>query len=868
MATFGAQFEFAAEIVTFLVALAGVALVLLRALLYAGTTVRAAVLGVGFAALGAAAFVHGALNPDTNAPAAVTGLRLLSAALLLAFALTGGNRRGTLLWPLTAAAALLVAGAAVAGPWASSVGSEAPLLAGALSVGVALVLASGGSIGARLTATAAATLLLIVVVLSVALSTVLSNTVRVDAVRRLQSRADRAAAAAATAWQSDLQLAKLVEAGVQGAGLAAPVAAGQSGAPAALSQGLSTLSTQFFANVYLEWVGPGAQAAAVSPNFQGLLGTAVAQVLAGSNLVGRALDAAKPAGSAGVVAGRPLSVGVYPDSVNGRVIGVAVAVTPLDAAFLNQQVGDDSTLSAALVDAGRVLSSYPERSAPPAPAALDLARTDQTGGSGASVTSGHVYASASPVDAGDGTRVMVALVETPSSEVDAARRSLFHSLFLIALGGALIAFLLSVLISDRLNRGLEQLTDAAGRIRAGEEKVRTGVTSADELGVLAAAFDSMASSIEEKTESLRQAALDESLLRSRLESVVSGMGEALVALDAEGRITEYNAAAERLIGRPRGRSVGRGAGSVIEVRLDGGADLVPTIVAGLQRPLLAQGALITAGGEVPVAISASPYRAGGDEAPGAVVLIRDLRPERELEQMKTEFLSRVGHELRTPLTAILGFARLLASRPVPAEQAEALHEQILDQSNRLLRIVQMLEFFASAGANRLGLNPVAVPPAEVLDEAAARWADKAGPRHPMRWRKARRLPEVQIDRRWVGLALDELVDNALKFSPDGGAVVVSGEMSEEGGLAISVADRGQGMSDQELASAFAEFVQGDTSDTRRFGGLGLGLPLARTVVEAHGGRIEVSTQPGRGSTFTVFLPAADRRPTARRGSRA
>ena len=868
MAATAAQFEFAAEIVTFLVALAGFALVLLRARLYAGTTGRAVLLGAGFAALGAAAFVHGAVQPDTNSPPAVTGLRLASAVLLLAFASTGGARRGSLLWPLTAASALLIAGAGVAGPWATSVGSEAPLLAGAIAIGTALVLASRGSIGARLTATAAATLLLIVVVLSVALSTVLSNTVKVDAVHRLQSRANRAAAAAGTAWQSDLQFAKLVSAGVQATGVAAPVASGQPGSQAELANTLSILSTQFFANVYLAWVGPGGQVEAVSPNFQARFGSGVAHALAVSNLVGRAFSGARPAGTAGVVGDRPLAVGAYPDSVNGSVLGVAVVVTPLDAAFLNGQVGDDSSLSAALVVSGRVLTRYPSASRPPAGAALDLARTAQAGGPPASVTVGGRYAAASPVAAGDGSTVMVALVETPTTEVDAARHSLFHSLFLIALGGAIIAFLLSVLISDRLNRGLEQLTEAAGRISAGESRVRTGVSSPDELGVLASAFDSMASSIEEKTEALRQAAVDEALLRGRLQSVVSGMGEALIALDAEGNITEYNAAAERLTGRARGRSLGRPAASVIDVRLDGGVALVPRVVGGLERPLLAQGSLITAAGEIPVGISAAPYRADAEEAPGAVVLIRDLRPERELERMKTEFLSRIGHELRTPLTAILGFARLLASRPVPAEQAEALHEQILEQSHRLLRTVQMLEFFASAGANRLGLDPVAVLPGEVLDEAAQRWAEKADPRHPLRWRKARRLPEVQMDRRWVGLALDELIDNAVKFSPDGGAVAVSCELSDEGGVAISVSDRGQGMSDEERASAFAEFVQGDSSDTRRFGGLGLGLPLVQTVVEAHGGRIEVSSQPGRGSTFTVFLPPADRRPARRGGSRS
>jgi signal transduction histidine kinase/HAMP domain-containing protein len=866
MAASAAQFEFAAEIVTFLVALAGVALVILRSPLYAGNGVRAAVLGAGFLALGAAGFVHGAIDPDVAFPPAVTGLRLGAAVLLLA-SLTLPGRRGSLLWPLMAGSALLVAAAGAAVPILTENASEALLLGGAVAAGLALVLAGRRSIGARLTATAAATLLLIVVVMSVALSTVLSNTVRQDAVHRLETRAESAAASASQAWQSDLQFAKLVSSSVEGLGLAEPVASGQAGAQGRLSAGLSALATQFFSNVYLAWVAPGGTVTAMSPNFLSRYGPDVAQALADTNLVRRALAGGSPAGTSGVVDGQPMAVGAYHDLVGGSVLGAAVAVTPLDSKFLYSQVGDDSTLSAVLVAGGRPLSSSPASTPAPGAALLSLARTEQSGRPGAPVTAEGRYVAASVVEAGSGRPVMVLLVETPTAEVDAARQSLFHSLFLIALGGAVIAFLLSVLISERLNRVLQQLTAAAGRISAGESGVRTGVVSSDEIGVLASAFDTMAASVEDKTDALRQAALDEAFLRSRLESVVSGMGEALVALGPTGDITEFNSAAERLLGRQRARTLGRRASSLIDVRLDGGGTLLARLAGGLERPLLAQGALITALGEIPVGVSAAPFRVDQAESPGTVVLIRDLRPERELERMKTEFLSRIGHELRTPLTAILGFARLLASRPVPLEQAELLHTQILEQSNRLLRTVQMLEFFASAGANRLGLDPIPVLPGQLLDEAAERWASRADGR-ALRWRTPRRLPEVQVDRRLVGLALDELIDNAIKFSPDGGAVSISAALSEEGGVAIAVVDRGQGMTDEESATAFAEFVQGDSSDTRRFGGLGLGLPLARTVVEAHGGRIEMSTRPGRGSTFTIQLPPAHRRHRGGGGSRA
>ncbi|MHB1854054.1 MAG: ATP-binding protein [Acidimicrobiales bacterium] len=862
MGASAAQFEFAAEIVTFLVALAGFALVLLRAQLYGATPPRSVTLGTAFASLGTAAFIHGAVSPQLNAPPAVTGLRL-GAAVLFAVASTGSRGRSRLPLPAVSGGALLIGAAGIGAFWLARVPAESLLLAGSLVIGAALAYASRGSIGAKLTATAGATLLLMVVVLSIALSTVLSTTVRDDAIKRLQSRADRAAASASTAWQSELQDAKLVSSSIQGLGLAAPVAAGTPGAQARLAAGLSDLATQFFSNVGLEWVGPSGAVEAVSPQFGKDFGASAAADLAGSSLVRRALSIGAWAGTSGVVGRAALAVGAYPDAAGGSVLGVALAVSPLDSSFLDSEIGDDTTLSAVLVSNGVVLSSYPTRTPRPDPAEQALAGAYQSGRREAPITSDGRYTAGASVLAGSGQPVMALLVETSTSVVDATRQSLFHDLFLIALGGSIIAFLVSVLISDRINRGLEQLTAAAGRISSGESGVRTGVVASDEIGVLADAFDSMAASIEEKTSALSQAALDEAALRGRLESVVSGMGEALVALDPHGRITEFNTAAERLTGRSRSRSLDRPAASVFEVRLDGGGDLIERIRTGLERPLTGQGTLVRDDGLVPVSVSAAAYEVEPGEAPGAVVLLRDLRPERELEQMKTEFLSRIGHELRTPLTAILGFARLLASRPVPPAQAEMLHDQILQQSNRLLRTVQMLEFFASAGANRLGLDLARVSARDLVDDASGRWEGRIEADQELRWQVGRALPEVEADRRWMGLALDELIDNAVKFSPDSVKVRVSAGRSPDGGLSIAVTDRGQGMSEEDLGAVFDEFVQGDSSDTRQFGGLGLGLPLAQRVVEAHGGRIEVSSRPGRGSSFTILLPSADR-PSRRR----
>jgi signal transduction histidine kinase len=264
------------------------------------------------------------------------------------------------------------------------------------------------------------------------------------------------------------------------------------------------------------------------------------------------------------------------------------------------------------------------------------------------------------------------------------------------------------------------------------------------------------------------------------------------------------------------------------------------------------------GTSIPVAVSAGALRGPADELVGGVLVIRDRRRELQLEQMKRELLSRVGHELRTPLAGIQGYAEMLLHRPASPERAKVWQEEILAAAKRQLRIIEMLEFVSSWVAGRVPLQPQAVDVREVIDPLVSRWQGRLDPAHAISRRVARGTPRI--------VALDELVDNAVKFSPRGGKIMLSAapQLVESNGskavngVEISVIDRGKGMTPSEQATAFSEFVQGDTSDTRQFGGLGLGLTLVQRVVEGHGGTISCESVPGRGTTLTITLPAATR----------
>ena len=873
MGSVPAQFEFAAEFAIFLVAAAGVALVLLRAELLSRSPWARACLGLGFAALAAAAFLRGSLllQPATNS--IVGGLRGGGLILILVGSLRwrAGDVSQALVW-----LGVGLVGAAIVLRGTSGQVADSLLAAGALSMGIALVAASRQAIAARVAATAAATLLVLVFILSLALSQVVSSTVRNDALRRLDGRASSGATQTSNSPEQLRGEAVLVGSSVRAYvnAHADCVQPDQTVVASCTRDALAAISASAVpAGVVVAWVMPGSGVVASSANLGTALGPGVAAALPSSPAVAQAIAAQQSTGTAAIVGGGAIAVGAYPDVViargpglpgTARVMGVAVAVRALDRGYLEQLRVDDPTLSLALVGPTAVLSSAGGWN-PVFGSVQGVASQVLSGG--APVTSATVqsrFVSGQSVAASNNKPVMAFLASTPTTVVDQTQNDLYRTLFIIALGGTLLALLLASLVGDRVGSDLRRLTTAADAIRRGDMDVRARVSSEDEVGRLGAAFDSMAASIDEKASALRTAAQDEGRLRGRLEAVVGGMGEALVAVDSAGRITDFNQAAEELVLVSDDAARGRPVDEVITLVGEDGADLSPH----LRRPppqrwstqcWLQQREL----GLVPVAVSAGALRGEAPGDGGAVFVLRDLRREHEVERMKTEFLSRVGHELRTPLTGIMGFSDLMARKTVPPNQARVWHGEILEQSKRLLRVVERLEFFASAGAGRLRLRPDWVDVRVLVDDIVSVWETRLQDPWLISRRVERDLDPVVADRRWVRLAIDELVDNAVKFSPDGGEIVVMARTVRGGRvMEISVSDHGKGMSEQEATAAFGEFVQGDSSDTRRYGGLGLGLSLVQRVVEGHGGSVAWESYPGRGSKFSLLLPN-----TARQDSR-
>jgi len=228
----------------------------------------------------------------------------------------------------------------------------------------------------------------------------------------------------------------------------------------------------------------------------------------------------------------------------------------------------------------------------------------------------------------------------------------------------------------------------------------------------------------------------------------------------------------------------------------------------------------------------------------------------ELSQMKANFVANVSHELRTPLTHIIGYLELMITEslgPITPEQKHAL--QVSQRSSgRLGAMIEDLIMFALASRGEMSLKPAAVDISRLVNLAVNTTAQKAEERNvTVHAVVDAGMPLVQADSQKIAWALNQLIDNGIKFTPSGGRVVVSVKLEAANLVMVSVTDTGIGIPYSRMEEIFEPFHQLDGSSTRQYGGTGLGLSLVRQIVESHGSLLDVQSVEGRGTTFKFPL---------------
>ncbi len=326
---------------------------------------------------------------------------------------------------------------------------------------------------------------------------------------------------------------------------------------------------------------------------------------------------------------------------------------------------------------------------------------------------------------------------------------------------------------------------------------------------------------------------------AHLVAVIDGLAEGVAVIDHTGVVTAWNTAIARLTGIPPTRAVGR------------------TLPLPLGTP--EQPAEHHLGNDQWVEVVATPL----DE--GQVVAVHDISRQKALDAAKTLFVAATSHELKTPLTVIRSFAEWLRGDRDAAdpEKRNMALDAIADSAEELRQIVEKILLTARTEAGAIDLDLRVVDPVRLV-QAVARQFVVAGRGHTLVMNLPEELPQVNADVNAVRTALGQLLENAFKYSPDGGRVTVAAQASPSGDeVEISVSDEGIGLAAGESQYLFAAFYQGETrarSGVR--GGVGLGLSIVRRLVEAHGGQVGAEGEPGRGARFWLTLPAATIDPDA------
>lgn len=331
------------------------------------------------------------------------------------------------------------------------------------------------------------------------------------------------------------------------------------------------------------------------------------------------------------------------------------------------------------------------------------------------------------------------------------------------------------------------------------------------------------------------------LEREQSVAILANIADGIVAVDRDGHVVLWNRAAEEITGVPAAEAIGRAPAQVLQRELESDAGGTNRLVA-----------IPRGGGEVWLSLSEAVMRDPAGAVAGRIFAFRDISAERAVEQMKSDFVSTVSVELRTPLTSIYGFARTLLREDVDFGESErrTFLEFIARESERLTAIVDALLNVArlDTGDLRVSLEPTDVGRivGDVVETAAA--AELDGHRFVADVGDERL--QAHADPEKLRQVLDQLVSNAVKYSPGGGTVTVSAHRREEG-VELAVVDEGVGIPLAERDRIFSKFYKAAGAPA---GGTGLGLFIAQGLVREMGGSIRVDSEEGEGSRFAFDLP--------------
>jgi two-component system phosphate regulon sensor histidine kinase PhoR len=428
-----------------------------------------------------------------------------------------------------------------------------------------------------------------------------------------------------------------------------------------------------------------------------------------------------------------------------------------------------------------------------------------------------------------------------AQSVDRIRYSVLKALFLILLFSMILAFV----FSTKMVSPIQEIEAFTARIRKGDVSGMVMIKSRDEIGQLARNINEMVSGLQEK---IRQAN-DE---KWKLRAAFAGMAEGVMVLDAQNRIESLNKGMTAMIGREYADIVGK---TPIEAFRNIDLQNALSRFRQAREPVLQE---ITLGDDKPLIldVSISTVKNLPGQAPKTMMVFHDVTRLKKLETMRVDFVANVTHEIKTPLTAIIGFVETLEQGAIEdAATARKFLHTIRENALRLNRLVDDLLILSNVelGETNLSLEGLAV--ADVLERALLLIQANAALKNvSLRTDLSAELPLIRADRDKAVQVLLNILDNAVKFTPEGGQISITASEDQKNFITLKITDTGPGIPKSELPRLGERFYRVDKMRSRDLGGTGLGLSIVKHLMKAHAGEMQIDSTPGKGAVVSLKFP--------------
>jgi len=454
------------------------------------------------------------------------------------------------------------------------------------------------------------------------------------------------------------------------------------------------------------------------------------------------------------------------------------------------------------------------------------------------------------------------IVEQPERMVYADASAAAWFLVVVLISAIVLSAGAALYFAGLISRPIELLHTAALEFGKGNLGYRANITTSDEIGDLARSFNATAEALAQTVASLENEEQVTSAERNKLRLVLAGVTNAVIAVDTNRNVILFNKAAEALTGYSMQEVLGKPVQGIIKLFSSDSQITVEQycpIKSDLEGPVFRKNNLKFLGRnnkEYVVNLVSGRIHEGENINLGCILTFQDVTREFAMEKTKREFVSIAAHQLRTPLTGLSWISEVLLSGTKGALSVgqRELVEKSVDAVRRMVELVNDLLDVSRIEEGRFGVRPSQQPIYPMLTRVLDALQKEAQIKNIALTAKFQEgLPELSIDANKLEFVFSNVVDNAIKYTPTGGSVVVSAERKGNE-VVVSVTDTGIGISEPDADRVFTKFFRSREAISYFTDGSGLGLYVAKNIVDQHGGKIRFESSKGKGTTFSVSLP--------------